>query len=81
MIQCYLTNFSPKNFLHIDASDLQLGTAIMQKGRLITYYSQKLNLDQRRYITMEIELLRIVKTLNKFKTISARVQTKGTYRS
>jgi hypothetical protein len=55
--------------IHTDASDLQLGTVIAQKGKPIAFYSRKLTPTQRRYTTTEREPLAIVETLKEFRNI------------
>ena len=55
--------------LHTDASDFQLGTVIMQEGKLLAFYSWKLTTAQRNYTTTEKELLSIVGTLKEFRNI------------
>ncbi len=52
--------------VYTDASDFQLGACIIQEGRLIAYFSQKLAKSQQNYITMEKEILSIVATLEDF---------------
>ena len=52
--------------IHTDASKLQLGAVIPQKGKPIAFYSRKINGAQQNYTTTEKELLSIVETLKDF---------------
>ena len=55
--------------INIDASALQLGAIISQKGKHIAFYSRKLTDDQQQYTVTERELLIIVETPKQFRTI------------
>ncbi len=52
--------------VYTDASGFQLGACIIQEGRLIDYFSQKLTKSQQNYTTMEKEMLSIITTLKEF---------------
>ena len=55
--------------IHTDASKLQLGAVISQKGKPIAFYSRKMNSAQHNYTTTYKELLSIVETLKEFRNI------------
>ena len=55
--------------INTDASKLQIGAVISQKGKPIAFYSRKMNSAQQNYTTTEKELLSIVETLKEFRNI------------
>ena len=52
-----------------DASKLQVGAVISQKGKPIALYSRKMNSAQQNYTTTEKELLSVVENLKEFRNI------------
>ena len=55
--------------IHTDASKLQLGAVISQKGKPIAFYSRKINSSQQNYTITDKELLSIVETLKEYRNI------------
>ena len=60
--------------IYNDASKVQIGAVISQKGKPIALYSQKMNIVQHNYTTTEKELLYILATLKEFCNILLRHQ-------
>ena len=61
-------NFNGTFKIHTNASAFQLGSVIIQKGKLIAFYSRKLTYTQRRYTVTEKEILSIVEIIREFRT-------------
>ena len=56
-----------KFVIHTDASQHQIGATISQENKPIAYFSRKLSATQRRYATIEQEMLAIVKVLKEYR--------------
>jgi hypothetical protein len=53
-------------YVYTDASDFQLGACIIQEGRSVAYFLQKLTKSLQNYTTTEKEVLSIIATLKDF---------------
>ena len=66
MLQNAFPNYSLPFEVYTDASDFQLGAAIIQ-SKPTAYYSKKLTPAQKNYTTTEKELLAIISTLKNYR--------------
>ena len=62
-------DFNAQFEMHADASKLKIGAVISQEGKLIAFYSQKMNSAQQNYTTTEKELLSVVAYIKEFRNI------------
>ena len=60
--------------IYTDASDYQLGAAIIQNGRPVAYWSRSLQPTQQKYTTTEKELLAIILCLKEYEKILYRAK-------
>ena len=69
--ECFLRYPDHNKPFHVycDASDVQLGSVIVQEGAPVAYYSRKLNTAQRNYTVGEKEMLSIVETLREYRSM------------
>ena len=61
--------FNEQFYIHVDASNCQLGEIISQEGKPIELYRRKLIDAKTRYTVMKKELISIVETLKDLRTI------------
>jgi hypothetical protein len=59
-------NHNKRFNVYTTASDFQLGVCIIQDGRPVAYFLQKLTKSQQKYTTMKKEMLSVVATLKEF---------------
>ena len=65
----HFPDFNKKFVIYTDSSDYQLGAIISQEGRVIAYWSKKMTETQRRYGTIEQELLTITEILKAYRNM------------
>jgi hypothetical protein len=68
------TDHNKRFDLYTDASDLQLGACIIQKGKLVAYFLLKLTKSQQSYTTKKEKMLSLLQLLKNFEVCSL-VQT------
>ena len=62
-------NYNQRFEIYTDASNYQLGAAIIQNGRPVAYWSRSLQPTQQKYTTTEKELLAIILCLKEYEKI------------
>ena len=70
MLHC--PDFNKTFDIHTDSSEYQMGAVISQNGKPVVYWSKKLTKTQRKYPTIDQELLVIVECLKQYKIMLLR---------
>jgi hypothetical protein len=68
-VLCAYPNLNEPFKIYTDAPNYQLGAFKIQDNRPVAYYSRKLNSAQRNYATIDKELICVVVTLKKFRSM------------